>query len=49
MHPSDACSNTGEPFLDVLWGKHPEARAPLSIILNAYPGRPPELVPVALT
>ena len=46
MHPGDACSNTGKPVLDVIVSKQPEAHAPSSTSLDAYPGRPPELVPV---
>ena len=49
MQPSEAYSNTGEPVFDVLRTKHPEARAHLGRSLDAYPGRPTELVPVNLT
>ena len=45
----DACTNTVEPVLEVLWAKHPEACAPLDISLDAYPGLPPELIHIDMT
>ena len=40
--------NTGKPVLKVLLSTHPKACAPLARILDAYPGLPPELIPVYL-
>ena len=45
MQLVDAFLNTGKPDLNDLRSKHPEARAPSDTSLNAYPGRPTELVP----
>ena len=44
MQPRDACTKTGKPVLDVLREKHPKSRVPFSSRLEAYPGRPTELV-----
>ena len=49
LQPRDTCTNTGEPVLDLLWSKHPEASAPLDISLEAYPRQTPELLPENLT
>ena len=49
MLPRYLCTKIDGPVLEMLWGKHPESCAPLYISLDAYPGRPPELVPVKPT
>ena len=49
IQPGDSFSKTGKPVLDVLWSKHQWDRAPSTTSLDAYPIRPPELVPVGLT
>ena len=35
--------------MEVLSTKHPEARTPTAAILESYPERPPEIVPVDIT
>ena len=35
--------------MEVLHAKHPDARSPSAACLNAYPGKPPEMVPVDIT
>ena len=35
--------------MEVLRTKHPKARPPIAAILDLYPDRPPELVPVDIT
>ena len=44
LKPRDAHTSTGEPLLDVLWSKYPEAHAPSGSILGTYPVQPPDLV-----
>ena len=46
MHSSDACTKTVDPVIDVLQAKHPKAPAPSYSILEAYPSRPLNLVPI---
>ena len=49
IYPRYACTKTGEPVLDVLRAKHPEACAPSASSINAYPSRPPDLAHVNLS
>ena len=35
--------------MEVLRTKHPDARPPSVACLDAYPGKPPEIVPVDIT
>ena len=35
--------------MEVLHAKHPDARPPSAACLDAYPGKPPEMVPVDIT
>ena len=43
------CTKTGDRVLEVLHAKHPDARPPSAACLDAYPGPPPEMVPVDIT
>ena len=49
MIPEEQCTNMGERVLEVLHTKHPDARPPSAACLDAYPGKPPEMVPVNIT
>ena len=49
MLPEEQCTKTGERVLEVLHAKHPDARPPSAACLDAYPGKPPEMVPVGIT
>ena len=40
---------TGDPVMEVLCTKHPDARTPTAASLESYPGQPPELTPVDIT
>ena len=46
LPPEEHCTKTGERVLEVLRTKNPDARPPSAACLNAYPGKPPEMVPV---
>ena len=35
--------------MELLHAKHPDARPPSAACLDAYPGKPPEMVPVDIT
>ena len=49
IQPEGHCTNTGDLVLEVLHAKHPDARSPSDACLDAYPGTPPEMVPVNIT
>ena len=49
LQPEGHCTKTGDRLLEVLHAKHPDARPPLAACLDAYPGKPPEMVPVDIT
>ena len=49
MQPEGLCTKTGDRVLEVLHAKHPEARPLSAACLDAYPGPPPEMVPVDIT
>ena len=49
FHPGDILPKTGQPVLEVLRLKHPDARPPTESILEVYWGKPPTLVPVYIT
>ena len=49
LQPYDMCPKTGQPVLDVLCSKHPEALPLSEKILDTYEGKPPEMVPVYIT
>ena len=48
VQPRDTCTKTAEPVIYMLWAKHLESHAPSYFSLDAYPDRPPDLVPVHL-
>ena len=49
LHTLEQCTNIGERVLEVLCTKYPEAHPPTVAILELYPDRPPEIVPVDIT
>ena len=49
FQPRDILPKTGQPVLDVLRSKHPEARHPTGSSLVAYRGKPTALVPLDIT
>ena len=49
MLPEEQCTKTGDRVLEVFHGKQPDARPPSAACLDAYPGKPPEMVPVEIT
>ena len=49
FQPGDTCPKTGQPILEVLRSKYPEARPRTAGSLEAYGGKPPEMVPVDIT
>ena len=49
LQPGEWCTKTGDPVMDVLRSKQPEARTPTAASLDLYPDRPPELTPVDIT
>ena len=49
LQPEGRCTKTGDRVVEVLHAKHPDARPPSAASLDAYPGPPPEMVPVDIT
>ena len=49
LQPEGQCTKMGDCVLEVLHAKHPDARPPSAACLDAYPGKPPEMVPVDIT
>ena len=49
LQPAELCTKTWEKFMEVLRTKQPDARTPTGAIMDIYPDRPPELVPVDIT
>ena len=49
LQPEGLYTKTGDRVLEVLHAKHPDARPPSAACLDAYPGPPPEMVPVDIT
>ena len=47
--PEEHCTKTGDRVLEVLHAKHPDAWPPSAACLDAYPGKPLEMVPVDIT
>ena len=49
LQPYDMCPKTGQPVLDVLCSKHPEARPLSAQSMEAYRGKAPAMVLVDIT
>ena len=49
LQPAELCTKTGKRVIEVLLTKHPGACPPTAAILDTYPGRPPELIPMDIT
>ena len=49
LQPNDHCTKTGEPVMEVLRTKNPDARPPSEASLYASPDNPLEMVPVDIT
>ena len=47
--PEEQRTKTGGRVLEVLHTKYPDARPPSAACIDAYPGKPPEMVPVDIT
>ena len=47
--PEEQCTKTGGRLLEVLHTKNPDARPPSAACLDAYLGKPPEMVLVDIT
>ena len=49
MLSEEQCTKTGDRVLEVLHAKNPDGRPPSAACLDAYPGKPPKMVPVDIT
>ena len=49
LQPEEQFTKRGNRVLEVLHTKHPDARPPSATFLDAYPGKPPEMVLVDIT
>ena len=47
--PEEQCTKMGERVLDVHCTEYPDTRPPSAACLDAYPGKPLEMVPVDIT